>query len=110
MMKVTSRFVKQSFHISSDLGLIAPDQRLYANEQLPDNQQPVKPVSYSVTKSGLIGLTRYMATYWPKKVRCNAICPGGVEVNQPVEFLEKVRKRIPMGKLASVDDYRGTVI
>ena len=92
-------------NIASDLSIIAPDQRIYS-----DIKNYIKPVSYSVIKSALIGLTRYMATYWPKKVRCNAICPGGVEVNQPVEFLEKVRKRIPMGKLASVDDYRGTVI
>lgn len=97
-------------NISSDLGLIAPDQRLYAHDHLSDHEQPVKPVTYSVTKSGLIGLTRYMATYWPKKVRCNALCPGGVKVDQPEEFLRKVKQRIPMERLASVDEYCGTII
>ncbi len=82
-------------NISSDLGLIAPDQRLYRDDSLPENQQPVKPVTYSVIKSGLIGLTRYMATYWAEKVRCNALCPGGVEAGQSGEFLSKVKDRIP---------------
>lgn len=97
-------------NISSDLGLIAPDQRLYRDEHLAENQQPVKPITYSVTKSGLIGLTRYLATYWPEKVRCNALCPGGVEAGQPEEFLTKVREKIPMSRMASVNEYQGTLI
>ena len=71
-------------NISSDLGLIAPDQRLYKKSGLMDHEQPVKPVTYSVIKSGLIGLTRYLSTYWNEKnVRCNAMCPGGVENGVP---------------------------
>ena len=97
-------------NISSDLGLIAPDQRLYRDECLAENQQPVKPITYSVTKSGLIGLTRYLATYWPEKVRCNALAPGGVESGQPEEFLTKVRERIPMSRMASINEYQGALI
>ena len=97
-------------NISSDLGLIAPDQRLYRDEHLAENQQPVKPITYSVTKSGLIGLTRYLATYWPEKVRCNVLAPGGVESGQPEEFIKKVRERIPMSRMASVNEYQGTLI
>jgi len=98
-------------NISSDLGLIGPDQRLYSKPGLADNQQPVKPVTYSVVKTGLIGLTRYLATYWVEQnVRCNAICPGGVENGQSETFIRSVSSRIPMGRLAKSNEYQGTLI
>ena len=98
-------------NISSDLGLIAPDQHLYMKEGLNEELQPVKPVTYSVVKTGLIGLTRYLATYWAEKgVRCNAMCPGGVDNNQPEEFLREVHKRIPMKRVAQADEYQGTLL
>ena len=61
-------------NISSDLGVISWPEN---HEDFIDkeNNRYFKPVSYSVVKSGLIGLTKYTATYWPTKVRCNAICP-----------------------------------
>ncbi len=98
-------------NISSDLGIMAPDQRLYKEEGVADSQQNVKPVTYSVVKSGIIGLTRYIATYWAdKNVRCNAMCPGGVENGQPGSFLNKVYSRIPMNRLAQPNEYQGTLI
>ena len=98
-------------NISSDLGLIAPDQRLYAKGGIEDSKQNVKPITYSVIKTGLIGLTRYLSTYWAdKNVRCNAICPGGVENGQPEDFLKEVSSRIPMGRLADSNEYQGTLI
>jgi NAD(P)-dependent dehydrogenase (short-subunit alcohol dehydrogenase family) len=97
-------------NISSDLGLVAPDQRLYSNDVSNPNNV-VKPVTYSVVKTGLVGLTRYLATYWvDENVRCNAICPGGVENGQPDEFLKKVKLRIPMKRLAKKDEFQGTLI
>jgi len=98
-------------NISSDLGVMAPDQRLYEEEEVADSQQNVKPVTYSVVKSGVIGLTRYIATYWAdKNVRCNAMCPGGVENGQPESFLNKVHSRIPMNRLAQPNEYQGTLV
>lgn len=98
-------------NISSDLGLIAPDQRLYKKVGLTEDLQPVKPVTYSVVKAGVIGLTRYLATYWAdKNVRCNAICPGGVENNQNAEFVKEVNSRIPLGRMAKRDEYKGLVL
>lgn len=98
-------------NICSDLGLMAPDQRLYTQTGLTEAQQPVKPVTYSVVKTGLIGLTRYLATYWAEKnVRCNAMCLGGVENGQPEAFLAKLNSRIPMNRLAQSDEYQGTLV
>ena len=98
-------------NISSDLGLIAPDQRLYAKDGAADDKQNVKPVTYSVVKTGLIGLTRYLATYWAdKNVRCNAICPGGVENGQTEDFIKEVSSRIPMNRLADAGEYQSTLL
>lgn len=98
-------------NVSSDLGLIAPDQRLYKKHNVDDNLQNVKPITYSVVKTGLIGLTRYLATYWAdRNVRCNAICPGGVKNGQSNDFLDEIHKRIPMGRMADADEYQGVIL
>ncbi|MEI6070666.1 MAG: SDR family oxidoreductase [Verrucomicrobiae bacterium] len=97
-------------NIASDLALIGPDQRIYRKDGLPNSAQPVKPVTYSVVKAGLVGLTRYLATYWATAgVRCNALCPGGVENNQDPAFVEKLTNLIPLGRMASRDEYRSAV-
>jgi len=98
-------------NIASDLAVIAPDQRLYRQEGVPEDQQPVKPVTYSVVKTGLIGLTRYLATYWATAgVRVNAISPGGVFNHQPEAFLEELYQRIPLARMAHADEYQGSVL
>ena len=97
-------------NIASDLALISPDQRLYRQPDLPEYVQPVKPVTYSVVKSGLIGLTRYMATYWIEQgVRCNALSPGGVYVDQDDFFVQRLSQLIPMGRMAHKDEYKAAV-
>ena len=97
-------------NISSDLGIIAPDQRIYRKEGLNEQQQPVKPVTYSVVKHGLIGLTKYLATYWCQKgIRVNVLCPGGVYNGQPGGFVEKLTNLIPLGRMADVDEYKGAI-
>jgi NAD(P)-dependent dehydrogenase (short-subunit alcohol dehydrogenase family) len=97
-------------NIASDLGLIGPDQRLYRREGVADSEQPVKPVTYSVVKSGLIGLTRYVATYWAgQNVRCNSIAPGGVYAGQDDVFLNRIEQLIPLGRMAHRDEYKAAV-
>ncbi len=97
-------------NIASDLGIIAPDQRLYKKNNRPKNLQPVKPVSYSVIKHGLIGLTKYLSTYWSDEgVRCNSLSPGGVKNNQGNEFLGRINNLIPLGRMANKDEYRGAI-
>lgn len=98
-------------NIASDLALIAPDQGLYRIADAPECAQPVKPVSYSVVKSGLLGLTRYFATYWHSRgVRVNAISPGGVYNGQSDEFVQRLSQLIPLGRMAHVDEYKGAVL
>jgi NAD(P)-dependent dehydrogenase (short-subunit alcohol dehydrogenase family) len=98
-------------NIASDLALIGPDQRLYEIDGLEPDAQPVKPVSYSVVKTGLIGLTRYLATYWAAQgVRTNAVCLGGVENGQDVVFLKRIAERIPLARMAHRDEYQGAIL
>jgi NAD(P)-dependent dehydrogenase (short-subunit alcohol dehydrogenase family) len=98
-------------NISSDLGVIAPDQRLYRKSGASADQQPVKPVTYSVVKTGLIGLTRYLATYWNEQgVRVNALSPGGVFNGQDETFVTRLSSLIPLGRMARVDEYQGAIL
>lgn len=98
-------------NVASDLGIIAPDQRIYQNDKLPPDQQPVKPVTYSVVKHGLIGLTKYLATYWAQSgVRVNSISPGGVYNNQPDDFVARLTNLIPMGRMADKDEFKAVVL
>jgi NAD(P)-dependent dehydrogenase (short-subunit alcohol dehydrogenase family) len=98
-------------NVASDLAVVAPDQRLYRREGLAEDEQPVKPVTYSVVKTALLGLTRYLATYWSSAgIRVNAISPGGVFNGQPEEFLERLNQLIPMGRMANRDEYQGAIL
>lgn len=97
-------------NIASDLSVIAPDQRLYRKQGIAEDSQPVKPITYSVIKSGLVGMTRYLATYWADKgVRANALSPGGVYAGQNEEFVQRLTSLIPMGRMAARDEYRAAV-
>lgn len=98
-------------NISSEYGVIAPDQRLYHVEGKPESEQPVKPVSYTPVKAGLHGLTMYLATYWAQAgVRVNTISVGGVENRQPAEFLARAASRIPMGRMGLPHEYQGALV
>lgn len=97
-------------NIASDLGVIAPDQRIYRNPGETAENQSVKPVTYSVVKAGLIGLTRYLATYWPHAgVRANSLAPGGVFAGQGEDFVQRLTNLIPLGRMAHKDEYKAAV-
>lgn len=97
-------------NIASDLAVIAPDQRLYQREGVAVEEQAVKPVSYVVVKTALLGLTRYLATYWAGAgVRVNALSPGGVYVDQQEEFVRRFSELVPLGRMAEPGEYRGAL-
>ena len=89
---------------------MSPDQKLYEYRR-EDGAAFYKPVAYSVSKSALLNLTRYLATYWgPKGVRVNTVSFGGVFDNQDPRFRAEYEARVPLGRMASTDDYNGTVV
>ena len=98
-------------NISSDYGVISPNQNIYKKEGLPEEEQTVKPVSYSVVKHGIMGLTKYLATYWAKSgVRVNTLCPASLSNGQDEEFVKKISELIPMGRMSKPEEYPATVL
>ncbi len=98
-------------NISSDYGIISPNQNIYRKEGIPEDEQIIKPVSYSVVKHGIMGLTKYLATYWGKKgIRVNTLCPASLQNGQDPEFVEKLSGLVPMGRMSRPDEYVGTVL
>jgi NAD(P)-dependent dehydrogenase (short-subunit alcohol dehydrogenase family) len=98
-------------NICSEYGINAPNQRLYRQEGVPEELQPVKPVSYTVVKSGLLGMTKYFATYWAHRgVRVNAITVAGVQTTQPAEFIARYVQDVPLGRMAQSDEYQGSIL
>jgi len=94
-------------NISSTYGILSPDQRIYEYKNKPF----FKPVSYAVSKAGVINLTRYLATYWAKKnVRVNTLTLGGVFNNQDETFLKNYSDKVPLGRMARQDEYNGAIL
>lgn len=106
--EVVKKMIKQKngniINISSDLGIIAPSQFLYE-----DNEK--KPISYSVIKHGMIGFSKYLSTYLAEyNIRSNTLCPGGISNNQPKKFVNKIKKLIPLKRMAKINDYDGIIL
>lgn len=98
-------------NISSDYGILAPDQRLYEIKGLDDKYQQIKPISYSVVKHGIIGMTKYLAAYWGKiGIRVNTLCPSGIYNGQNEEFIRRFVRNVPMGRMSRPDEYVGTIL
>ena len=98
-------------NVASDLGVIAPDQRLYRRDNVADDMQNVKPITYSAAKWAIIGMTKYLAVYFAEKnIRVNSISPTAVYNNHPEEFVEKLTNIIPMNRMSHIDEYKGAIV
>ena len=98
-------------NICSTYGLAGPDQRIYEKEGQDPNNRQYKPVYYSVTKAGVLGLTRYLATYYAGTgIRANALTPGGVFNNNDDEFVAHYSYRTVMGRMAQQDEMNGAIL
>ena len=92
-------------NIASTYGLVGPDQRIYGKS----GQNSA--IFYAATKSAILNLTRYLATYWEGKgIRVNTFSPGGVENKQDPDFIKKYSKKTPLGRMAKKDEYVGSII
>lgn len=99
-------------NIGSIYGMVSPVQDIYAYKEELTGKPFIKPVAYSASKSGLYNLTRYLATYWARKgVRVNILTPSGVHRDtQDDQFVENYCRRMPMGRMASADEYNGAIV
>jgi NAD(P)-dependent dehydrogenase (short-subunit alcohol dehydrogenase family) len=99
-------------NIASDVGTISPDHRVYEGVVNPYTKEPFNtPIGYATTKAGIINLTRYLATYWADKgIRVNCLSPGGVADAHEPQFVKNVSSRVPLGRMARPDEYKGTVL
>lgn len=96
-------------NIGSIYASVAPDPRLY--EHLPVDPPFLKPPSYGMSKAGVVALTRYLAAMWgPRGVRVNTLSPGGVSAGQDETFRQGYVSKVPMGRMAEVDDLAGPLL
>ena len=96
--------------IASIYGLVAPDQRIYEGSHYQG--RPINtPAVYAASKAGVLGLTRYLASYWGEcGIRVNSLTPGGVESGQNEAFLDRYSARVPLGRMAEADEMVGALI
>ncbi len=106
---VGARMVRQRkggsiIHMGSIYGAMAPDQRIYRGSEYLGHAINTPPV-YAAAKAGVIGLTRYLATYWAEHgIRVNCISPGGAESGQNDEFKRRYSARVPLGRMAQPEE------
>ena len=109
LCKGTALLLKQSagsniINIGSIYGEFGPDWNLYEDTSMGS------PAAYAASKGGLLQLTRWLATTLAPKVRVNAISPGGVFRNQPDAFVKRYKARVPLGRMAKEEDFKGAIV
>lgn len=91
-------------------GIAAPDQRIYEGSHYLGRQINTPPV-YSASKAGVVGLTKYLSTYWGDSgIRVNTLVPGGIESGQNETFRSRFSARVPLGRMGSPDELVGAVV
>jgi NAD(P)-dependent dehydrogenase (short-subunit alcohol dehydrogenase family) len=97
-------------NVSSIYGMLSPDQRVYEFRRRAGDVF-VKPAAYSISKSALLNLTRYLATYWATAgVRVNTLTLAGIANDQPDAFVEAYTARMPIGRMMDVSEAIGAVV
>ena len=95
-------------NIASDLSVISPDHRIYGKKA---GVTVSKPISYSIIKHGVVGFTKYLATYYGREnIRFNCISPGGIYAGQPKSFTKKINKLVPMNRMGNVEDIKYAIV
>jgi NAD(P)-dependent dehydrogenase (short-subunit alcohol dehydrogenase family) len=112
--RVGREMVRQQYgsvvQISSIYGLVAPDQRIYENSYYLGGAINT-PAVYSASKSAVVGLTKYLSSYWADKgIRVNCVAPGGVESGQNSEFSTRYSARVPLGRMAQAQEITSAVV
>ena len=108
--EMAKRKIGNIINISSDLGINAPDHRVYDKNENISQVKNFKPIGYSISKHAIIGITKYLSTYWANKnVRCNTLVLGAVLNNQPKHLIKNVKKRIPLNRWAKRDEYKQAI-
>lgn len=89
---------------SSIYGVQAPDNRIYHGSKYL-GLEINSPAVYSASKAGVIGLTKWLATYWASKfIRVNCLVPGGIASGQNSKFAKAYSSRVPLARMAEADE------
>ena len=104
-IKMKKKKLGNIINIGSDLSVIAPDQRIYSHMNYK------KPLSYSVVKHGILGITKYYAACLASyNIRVNCLSPGGIYNKQDKKFVKKIKQLIPLNRMANFDEYNGAIV
>ena len=99
-------------NISSTYGILSPDQRIYESLSHKNSKQKIeKPIGYSISKSGVLNMTRFLATKFAEdKIRVNTLTLGGVYANNPKTFVKSYSNKTPLRRMADKNEYAGPII